>query len=158
MRNTFQIDNLDRKILSLLIKDARLPFLEVARECGVSGAAVHQRVQRLSRLGIITGSQFNLEPKRLGYHTCAYIGIFLDNAGISKYVAEKIVKIPEIVQCHYTTGEYALFIKVYAYDNEHLRKILGDKIQAIKGISRTETFISLDVLVERQLPVGEEEP
>ncbi|NJK87333.1 MAG: AsnC family transcriptional regulator [Bacteroidales bacterium] len=156
MSNNFQIDNLDKKILSILVKDARIPFLEVARECGVSGAAIHQRVQRLVRLGIISGSQFNIDPKKMGYHTCAYVGIFLDHAGMSKQVIEKLMKIPELVQCHYTTGEYALFVKVYAKDNEHLRKVLGDKIQGIKGISRTETFISLDVLVERQLPVIDE--
>ena len=156
MKNNFQIDSLDRKILSILIKDARIPFLEVARECGVSGAAIHQRVQRLMRLGIISGSQFNLEPKKLGYHTCAYIGIFLDNAGLFNEVSSNLIKIPEIVQCHYTTGQYAMFIKVYAKDNEHLRRVLADKIQDIKGVSRTETFISLDVLMERQLPVMEE--
>ncbi len=156
MRNNFQIDSLDKKILSILIRDARIPFLEVARECGVSGAAIHQRVQRLTRLGIISGSQFNLEPKKLGYHTCAYIGIFLDNAQQFNDVFEKMVNIPEIVQCHYTTGQYAMFIKVFAKDNEHLRKVLGDKIQAIKGIARTETFISLDMLVDRQIPVSEE--
>jgi len=108
------------------------------------------------RLGIISGSQFNLEPKKLGYHTCAYIGIFLDNAGLFNEVSSNLIKIPEIVQCHYTTGQYAMFIKVYAKDNEHLRRVLADKIQAIKGVSRTETFISLDVLMERQLPVMEE--
>ena len=156
MRNSFQIDSLDRKILSILVKDARIPFLEVARECGVSGAAIHQRVQRLIRLGIISGSQFILEPKKLGYHTCAYIGIFLDNAGLFNEVSSNLIQIPEIVQCHYTTGQYAMFIKVYTKDNEHLRKVLADKIQAIKGVSRTETFISLDVLMDRQLPVVEE--
>ena len=156
MKNNFQIDSLDRKILAILIKDARIPFLEVARACGVSGAAIHQRVQRLMRLGIISGSQFNLEPKKLGYHTCAYIGIFLDNAGLFNEVSSNLIKIPEIVQCHYTTGQYAMFIKVYAKDNEHLRKVLAGKIQAIKGILRTETFISLDVLMDRQLPVMEE--
>ncbi|MFO7656280.1 MAG: Lrp/AsnC ligand binding domain-containing protein [Bacteroidales bacterium] len=155
MKNNFQIDSLDRKILEMLIKDARVPFLEVARECGVSGAAIHQRVQRLIRLGIISGSQFNLEPKKLGYYTCAYIGIYLDNAGLFNDVSGKLLKISEIVQCHYTTGQYSMFLKVYAKDNEHLKRILSDKIQAIKGISRTETFISLDVLVDRQLPVIE---
>ena len=108
------------------------------------------------RLGVISGSQFNLAPKKLGFHTCAYVGIFLDNAGLFNEVSSKLIKIPEIVQCHYTTGEYAMFIKVYANDNEHLKKVLADKIQAIKGISRTETFISLDVLIDRQLPVLED--
>jgi Lrp/AsnC family transcriptional regulator for asnA, asnC and gidA len=155
MRYNLQIDSLDRKILSILTKDARTPFLEVARECNVSGAAIHQRVQRLIRLGVISGSQLILEPKKLGYHTCAYIGIFLENASLFKDVSEKLIKIPEITQCHYTTGEYSMFIKVYTRDNEHLKDILADKIQAINGISRTETFISLDVLVNRQLPVIE---
>jgi Lrp/AsnC family transcriptional regulator for asnA, asnC and gidA len=153
--NNLNIDSLDRKILSILIKNARMPFLEVARECNVSGAAIHQRVQRLTRLGIISGSQFIVDPKKLGYNTCAYIGIFLDNASFFPDVSEQLLKIPEITQCHYTTGQYAMFIKVYAKDNEHLRKILTEKIQSISGVMRTETFISLDVMVNRQLPVLE---
>jgi Lrp/AsnC family transcriptional regulator for asnA, asnC and gidA len=154
--NNSNIDSLDRKILSILTKNARIPFLEVARECNVSGAAIHQRVQRLTKLGIISGSQFMVDPKMLGYHTCAYIGIFLDNAALFNEVAEHLLRIPEITQCHYTTGQYAMFVKVYAKDNEHLRKVLADKIQAINGIMRTETFISLEVMVDRQLPVIEE--
>ncbi len=150
------IDGLDRKILSILTKNARMPFLEVARECHVSGAAIHQRVQRLTKLGIISGSQFVVDPKKLGYSTCAYVGIFLDNASLFPEVSEHLLKISEITQCHYTTGQYAMFIKVYAKDNEHLREILSEKIQAIDGILRTETFISLDVMVNRQLPVLEQ--
>jgi Lrp/AsnC family transcriptional regulator, regulator for asnA, asnC and gidA len=148
-----QIDNLDRKILSILTKNARMPFLEVARECDVSGAAIHQRVQRLTKLGIISGSEFIVDPKRLGYNTCAYIGIFLDNAAHFNEVSAQLMKIHEITQCHYTTGQYAMFLKVYAKDNDHLRTVLTDKIQSIDGITRTETFISLDVMVSRQLPV-----
>jgi Lrp/AsnC family transcriptional regulator for asnA, asnC and gidA len=151
-----QIDSLDRKILSILTKNARMPFLEVARECNVSGAAIHQRVQRLTKLGIISGSQFLVEPKKLGYHTCAYVGIFLDNAALFNDVSERLLKIPEITQCHYTTGQYAMFLKVYTRDNDHLRKVLAEKIQSINGIMRTETFISLDVMVSRQLPLIEE--
>jgi Lrp/AsnC family transcriptional regulator for asnA, asnC and gidA len=153
--NISQIDSLDREILSILTKNARMPFLEVARECDVSGAAIHQRVQRLTKLGIISGSQFVVEPKKLGYNTCAYIGIFLDNAALFNDVSDRLLKIPEITQCHYTTGQYAMFIKVHTRDNEHLRRILSEKIQAINGIMRTETFISLDVLVDRQLPILE---
>ncbi|MBN1597363.1 MAG: Lrp/AsnC ligand binding domain-containing protein [Bacteroidales bacterium] len=154
--NYTQIDKLDRKILSILTRNARIPFLEVARECNVSGAAIHQRVQRLTKIGIISGSQFIVEPKKLGYHTCAYIGIFLDNAALFADVSERLFKIPEITQCHYTTGQYAMFVKVFAKDNEHLRKVLAEKIQAINGIMRTETFISLEVMVDRQLPIIEE--
>lgn len=152
----FQIDSLDRKILSILTKNARMPFLEVARECGVSGAAIHQRVQRLTKLGIISGSRFVVDPKKLGYNTCAYIGVFLDNAALFNEVSDNLLNIPEITQCHYTTGDYAMFIKVHTRDNEHLRRVLSDKIQAIKGIMRTVTFISLDVLVDRQLPIIED--
>jgi Lrp/AsnC family transcriptional regulator, regulator for asnA, asnC and gidA len=153
---SIQIDSLDRKILSILTKNARMPFLEVARECDVSGAAIHQRVQRLTKLGIISGSQFRVDPKRLGFSTCAYIGIFLDNAALFNSVSEKLMKIPEITQCHYTTGQYAMFLKVYTRDNDHLRKVLSEKIQSIPGIMRTETFISLDVMVSRQIPVLED--
>lgn len=153
MAFTFQIDSLDRKIISLLTANARIPFLEVARECKISGAAVHQRVQRLTRLGILTGSEYILDAKKMGFNTCAYIGIFLENAGMFKHVVEKLKNIPEITQCHYTTGVYSIFIKVYARDNDHLRVVLTDHLQAIPGISRTETFISLEESFSRQLPV-----
>lgn len=155
MGANFQIDSLDKKILSMLTKNARIPFLEIARECKVSGAAVHQRVQRLLRLGIIKGSEYIVDPKKIGYQTCAYIGIFLENAGMFKNVREQLVKIPEIVQCHYTTGVYSLFVKVYAKNNDHLRSILADHLQSIHGISRTETFISLEENFNRQIPLGE---
>lgn len=148
-----QIDSLDKKIISSLTKNARIPFLEVARECNVSGAAIHQRVQRLTKLGILSGSQFTIDPRKLGYHTCAYIGVFLDNAALFSNVSDRLLKVAEITQCHYTTGQYAMFIKVYARNNEHLRNVLANKIQSIDGIMRTETFISLDVMVDRQLPI-----
>lgn len=154
--NSHQIDSLDRKILAILTKNARMPFLEVARECNVSGAAIHQRVQRLTKIGIISGSQFVVNAKSLGFNTCAYVGIFLDNSSLFHDVSNRLLKIPEITQCHYTTGQYAMFIKVFARDNEHLRTILSEKIQSIHGVLRTETFISLDVLVDRQIPVYDE--
>jgi Lrp/AsnC family transcriptional regulator for asnA, asnC and gidA len=109
------------------------------------------------RLGIISGSQFNVDPKKMGFKTCAFVGIFLDNAALFNNVSEKLLKIQEITQCHYITGQYAMFVEVYARDNEHLRVVLADKIQAIKGVSRTETFISLDILIDRQLPVMEDQ-
>ncbi len=157
MKNSLQIDSLDKKILSILTKNARIPFLEVARACDISGAAVHQRVQRLTKLGIISGSQFNVDPKKLGFKTCAFVGIFLDNAALFNNVSEKLVEISEITQIHYITGQWAMFIEVYTRDNEHLRQVLADKIQSIKGISRTETFISLDVLIDRQMSFLEDE-
>ena len=155
MEHSLHIDSLDRKILSILTKNARIPFLEVARECNVSGAAIHQRVQKLTKMGVISGSRFTIEPGKIGFKTCAYIGIFLDNASLFNDVLEKLSKIPEITQCHYTTGEYAMFIKVYAHDNEHLKQVLADKLQSVNGIARTETFISLEVMIDRQLPIEE---
>jgi Lrp/AsnC family transcriptional regulator for asnA, asnC and gidA len=134
--------------------NARIPFLEIARSCGISGAAVHQRMQRLIRLGIVKGSEYILDPKTMGYHTCAFMGIFLEKASMFKPVVEQLEKIPEITECHYTTGDYSIFIKVYAHDNEHLKYILVDKLQAIPGISRTDTLISLEQSFDRQIPVS----
>jgi len=151
MKKEIYLDELDRKILNDLIQDARKPFLEIAREYNVSGAAIHQRFQRLQKLGIITGSNLVIDYKKIGYSTIAYIGVYLDNARLLSDVLKKLEEIPEIIQCHYTTGQYALFLKVLARNNEHLRKILSDEIQKINGISRTETFISLDILINRQL-------
>lgn len=148
-----QIDILDRKILNIITKNARVPYLEVARECDVSGAAIHQRVQRLIRIGVIKGSEFKVDPISVGFRTCAYIGIFLEQAGIHRRVIGELTKIPEIIECHYTTGNYSLFIKVYAHDNEHLRDILTEKIQPVEGITRTETLISLEESINRQIPV-----
>jgi Lrp/AsnC family transcriptional regulator for asnA, asnC and gidA len=153
MEEQVQIDSLDKKILSIIQGNARIPFLEVARECGVSGAAIHQRVQRLMRLGVITGSEFVLDPKKLGFNTCAYIGIYLEKAGLYKEVVAQLKDIPEIVQCDYTTGNYSIFVKVYTRDNLHLKEILADKIQSIRGVARTETFICLEESFVRQLPV-----
>ncbi len=153
MEETLQIDGLDRKILSLIMENARIPYLEVARECNVSGAAIHQRIQRLTRLGVITGSQFMINPKKIGYHTCAYMGIFLESASLYTEVVKKLKDIPEIVQCHYTTGNYSIFIKVYTKNNEDLKHVLVDKLQAIPGIARTETFISLEESFSRQIPL-----
>lgn len=153
MEDNLFIDDLDKKILSLITQNARIPYLEVARECNVSGAAIHQRIQRLSKLGVITGSEFIIDPKKIGFHTCAYMGIFLESASLYPEVVKKLKDIPEIVQCHYTTGNYSIFIKVYTKNNEDLKHVLVDKLQAIPGIARTETFISLEESFNRQLPL-----
>ena len=153
MEEQIHIDSLDKKILSIIQGNARIPFLEVAREYGVSGAAIHQRVQKLMRLGVITGSEFVVDPKKLGFNTCAYIGIYLEKAGLYKEVVAQLKDIPEIVQCDYTTGNYSIFVKVYTRDNLHLKEILADKIQSIRGVARTETFICLEESFVRQLPV-----
>lgn len=147
------IDELDKKILQLITKNARIPFLEVARECGVSGAAIHQRVQRLLNIGIVSGSEFIVNPNKLGFNTCAYLGIFLEKANYDKKVVENLKEIPEVVECHFTTGAWAIFIKVQAKSNRHLKKIIDTDLQGIDGIARTETFISLDQVFKRQIPI-----
>ena len=147
------LDEVDLKILDIISHNARVPFKDVADEVGISRAAVHQRVNRMIDLEVITGSGYYVNPKKIDYRTCTYIGIFLDKGGIYSDVAEMLKEIPEIVECHYTTGQYAIFIKVYAKDNEHLKSILAEKIQKISGVSSTETFISLEETFRRSLPV-----
>ncbi len=147
------IDELDRKILKLITANARIPFLEVARECGVSGAAIHQRVQRLIAIGVVIGSEFLINPQKLGYNTTAYMGIHLEKASYDKKVLKQLREIPEVVECHHTTGQYALFIKIQTKTNKHLMKIIDTDLQAIDGIARTETFISLSEDFKRQIPV-----
>jgi len=147
------IDELDQKILRLITKNARIPFLEVARECGVSGAAIHQRVQRLLNMGVVSGSEFIVSPERLGYNTCAFMGIHLEKASFHKQVVQQLLKIPEIIECHYTTGQYAIFLKIQTKTNKHLKKLIDEEFIKIEGIARTETFMSLEVEFERQVPI-----
>ena len=134
------LDALDRKILNLVAGDARMPFLEVARACNVSGAAIHQRIQKLFNIGVLKGSQFIVDPEKIGYETCAYIGLYLKDPENFDYVVEELKKIPEVVECHYTTGGFDMFIKIYANNNHHLLEIIHDKLQPL-GLSRSETII-----------------
>lgn len=148
-----RIDRLDRKILEIIIRNARIPSKDVALVCGVSRAAVHQRIQRLIDMGVILGSGYNVNPKSLGYMTSTYIGVNLERGAMYRDVVPELEKIPEIVECNYTTGPYTLLIKLYARDNEHLMTLLNDRIQKIHGVTGTETLISLDQSIHRTLPV-----
>ncbi len=148
-----KIDNLDRKILDIVMHNARTPSKVVAVECGVSRAAIHQRIQRMIDLGLITGSGYHVNPKMLGFATCTYIGVNLERGAMYRTVVPEFEKIPEIVECHFTTGQYTLLLKVYARDNEHLMELLNDKIQTIPGVTGTETLISLDKSIDRTLPI-----
>jgi Lrp/AsnC family transcriptional regulator for asnA, asnC and gidA len=149
-----QLDEIDIKILEIISKNARMPFKDVAAECGISRAAVHQRVNRMIEMEVIIGSGYQIDPKKVDYMTCTYIGIFLDKGGLYEAVADSMRKIPEVVECHYTTGQYAIFAKVYARNNEHLKLILSDKIQKIPGVTSTETFISLEETFKREVPIS----
>lgn len=148
------IDKLDKKILQLISQDARIPFLEVARECNVSGAAIHQRIQKLRTAGIIKGSEFVIDNYKVGFQTCAFVGVVLNDIKLFSDVVEQLKAIPELVECHYATGKYAMFVKIYAKDNRHLLHIILDKLTVIPGVAHTETFqISLDEIFSRQLSV-----
>ena len=149
-----KIDKLDKQILRLIAEDARIPFLEVARACNVSGAAIHQRIQKLTNLGILRGSQFIIDPEKIGYETCAYIGLNLKNPEAFDTVVEELKKIPEVVECHYTTGNFDMFIKIYAINNHHLLNIIHDRLQPL-GLASSQTLISFHSAINRQLPIVE---
>ena len=148
-----KIDNLDKKILGIIVNNARIPSKEIAETCGVSRAAIHQRVQKLTDMGVITGSGYHVNPKALGYATCTYIGVKLEKGSMYRDVVPELEKIPEVVECHFTTGPYSMLIKLYARDNEHLMELLNDKIQMIHGVVDTETLISLEQSMNRSIPI-----
>ncbi len=155
MKTRFHLDSLDQRILKMLTQNARVPYLEIARACKVSGAAIHQRIHRMIEAKVISGSQFNLNPKGMGYLTCAFIGLQVNLTSSSTHedVFSKINQITEIVECHHITGKFSLLIKIYAHDNEHLKKIIVEKVQSIIEITNTETFLSLEEGFIRQLPI-----
>ncbi len=148
-----KIDNLDKKILGIIVNNARIPSKEIAETCGVSRAAIHQRVQKLTDMGVITGSGYHVNPKALGYATCTYIGVKLEKGSMYRDVVPELEKIPEVVECHFTTGPYSMLIKLYARDNQHLMELLNDKIQMIHGVVDTETLISLEQSMNRSIPI-----
>lgn len=151
-----KVDKLDKKILGILSQNARMPFKDVAAQCGVSRAAIHQRVQHLIENGVITGSGFDVNPKSLGYTTCTYIGLNLERGSMYKKVVERISSIPEVVECHFTTGPYTMLVKLYAKDNEQLMDLLNNQLQGIFGVVSTETLISLEQSIKREIPITEE--
>ncbi len=149
-----KIDDLDRKILEIIMHNARIPSKDVAAVCGVSRAAIHQRIQRMIELDVITGSGYHVDPKILGYFTCTYIGVKLERGSMYRNVIPELEKIKEIVECHFTTGPYTILCKLYAHDNEHLMELLNDRIQNIPGVMSTETLISLEQSLSREVPVS----
>ncbi|MCU0351546.1 MAG: Lrp/AsnC ligand binding domain-containing protein [Flavobacterium sp.] len=146
-----EIDGIDKEILRFLMEDARKPVLQIAHKIGISGAAIHQRLKKLEQAGVISGSKFVINSKVLGYSTLAFIGVFLEKASNNSAVVNELKKIPEVLECHYTTGNWSILIKIICRDNEHLMQLLNKKIQAITGVSRTETYISLEQQIERQI-------
>lgn len=149
-----KIDELDKRILEIISKNARIPFKDIADGCGVSRAAIHQRVQRLIDVGIITGSGYHVNPKKLGYRTCTYIGLSLAKGSMYKEAIEELKKIPEVVEAHFTTGPYSAIVKLYARDNEHLMALLNERILEVPGVMNTETMISLDQSIKKEIPTS----
>lgn len=148
------MDKIDRKILQLLVRNARMPFLEIARECGISGAAIHQRVKKLDEQGVILGSNLVVNPRLLGYDVCAFVGIKVSEPSCEGSALNALKDIPEVVECHYLTGKHNLLVKIYCQDNEHLMRTLAEKIRRIHGVVGTETFISLAEPLARQIDVS----
>ena len=147
----YQIDEIDRKILSFLVGNARMPYLEIARECNISGAAIHQRVKKMESSGIISGSRMVIKPAAIGLNVCAFISVNLSEDNEYPEVVADLKHVPEIVECHFVTGKAALFLKVYCFDNEHLMNILINTIQRIPYVLSTDTMISLDEAFSREV-------
>ena len=145
------LDAIDSRILRLLINNARMPFLEIARECGISGAAIHQRIRKLEDWGVIRGSRLVVDPKLLGFDVCAYINISLQDPMLMNQTMERLKQIPEIVECHFITGTYVMLVKLYCVDNEHLMKTIFDSVLRIQGVATTQTYISLNEAFSRQV-------
>lgn len=147
-----KIDKLDRKILTIITEKARIPFKDIAEQCGVSRAAIHLRVQRMCDTGVITGSKYTVNPKKLGYQLCTFVGITLEKGNMYKSVIEELDKIPQVVESHYTLGAYSILVKLYAHDDVHLMELLS-QLQNIQGVARTETLTALDQRIQRSLPI-----
>jgi len=148
-----EIDGIDKEILRQLMRDARKPILQIAHGIGISGAAIHQRLRKLEESGLISGAHVVLNYKVLGYNTTAFVGIYLDKASSNAEVVRELKQIPEILECHYTTGNWSILVKIICRDNAHLMQLLNQNIQPINGISRTETFISLEQQIDRPMEV-----
>jgi len=148
---SIQIDGIDKILLNSLMADGRLSINQLANKVGISGAAVHQRLKKLEKAALIQGAQIIINPKLLGYTTLAFVGIYLDKAMNNPTAVNQLEKINEVIECHYTTGEWSVLVKILCKDNEHLMHLLNTKIQKIEGISRTETFISLNQQIGRQI-------
>ena len=152
-----KLDNLDKKILNIVMENARIPSKDIAAQCGVSRAAIHQRIQRLIDMKVIVGSGYIVDPHKLGYNTCTYVGVRLEKGSLYREAAAELTKIPKVVECYFTTGPYSMLIKVHAYDNQHLMQLLNDRIQHIPGVTETETLISLEQTFHRQIHIDTED-
>lgn len=150
------IDKLDKQILSILMRNAKKAYTDIAKQLYVSGGTIHVRMKKLEDAGIVKGYNLVVDHSKLGYDICAFLGIYLDKSSLYEDVAKELEAISEIVSAHYTTGLYNIFAKVVCRDTNHLRDILH-RIQEVQGIQRTETFISLEESINRPIAITQEE-
>ena len=153
MEKNYGIDKLDREILEILMKDAKVPYTDIAKRLIVSPGTIHVRMKRMERLGIVKGTTLILDPTKIGYDMIAFVGIYLIKGSVYKEVINEVDNIPEIVEAHYTTGEYSIFAKVICKNTDHLREVINEKLQPVDGVSRTETIISLGESIKKQVPI-----
>ncbi|GAA4445020.1 Lrp/AsnC ligand binding domain-containing protein [Pontibacter saemangeumensis] len=149
----YEIDNLDKQILRLLMQDVTRAYTDIAKELNVSGGTIHVRMKKLNEMGVVKGAQLLVNPSAVGFDICAFIGVFLEKGSEYKDAVEQIRAIPEVVELHYTTGTYSMFAKLICRDTKHLREVLNEKLQAVEGVQRTETLISLDESISRQITI-----
>ncbi len=153
MDKIYEIDKLDREILGILMKDAKVPYTDIAKRLLVSAGTIHVRMKRMERLGIVRGSTLVLDPARIGYDLTAFVGIYLIRGSAYSEVIKEVDRIPEVIEAHFTTGEYSIFVKVICRNTGHLREVINDKLQPVRGVSRTETIISLGESIRKQVPI-----
>ncbi|MCA4900102.1 MAG: Lrp/AsnC ligand binding domain-containing protein [Bacteroidota bacterium] len=154
MPKNYELDNVDLRILELLMQDAKRPYTEVAKKVNVSQGTVHVRMAKMEEAGIIDKTSLRINYANLGYDITAFIGIYLEKSALYEKVLAKLKDIPEIVNIHYTTGNYSMFVKIHCRDTNHLKEVLHDKMQQVEGIERTETMISLEESLDRSLRLG----
>jgi Lrp/AsnC family transcriptional regulator, regulator for asnA, asnC and gidA len=151
--NQIQLDEIDKKILSTLLLDGKTPYAEIGKGMFLSAGTVHVRIKKMMDAGIICGNHIDVNYKILGYDITAFLGIYLEKSSLYEQVIEELKLVPEVLSAHYTTGNYGIFAKIITKDTDHLRDTLSNKIQKIKGIQRTETFISLEESIDRPLDI-----
>ena len=149
----YEIDKLDKQILRLLMQDVTRPYTDIAKELNVSGGTIHVRMKKLTEMGVVKGAQLLINPAAVGFDICAFIGVFLEKGSEYKETVKKLQEIPEVVELHYTTGAYSMFAKIVCRDTNHLREVLNEKLQPIEGVQRTETLISLEESINRQIQI-----
>lgn len=151
MAQNFELDNTDYRILEILLQDAKRPYTEVARKAFVSQGTIHVRMGKMEQAGIVERTTLKVNYAKLGFDITAFIGIYLEKSALYDQVLAKLKEVREITNIHYTTGNYSMFARIHCRDTNHLKAVLHDKIQQIEGIERTETMISLEESLDRNI-------